>query len=378
MSFYQYKDDNVSSDSNTDSDSEPENKFSEYTEDFLLVANSKDRNYRNGEKTFKYNILFGTNFNQNSLDNGNNNAFFTRNYENIKSLSVDTVLLPNLYIDLDELHGVKKKDSSFSSRLRKVSDLDYVTMNLSGYQANVDGTNKVISQSSNVLIVDDTKDRVNNSGDPNNAQSDDIAVGQGKNIILGTSKQLLYMRNAGDFQKVFVNPISSLNNIQVSFFEPSGKPLVLMNDFLKISNVKVDNDVENDITKIILTTSTYFSPEEYSIGDTIIIRNAVLTEQNYTNPELEAFLNRDKGHSITYISGLSGSSIEMYNQIHIPLDFKINITDGSLTSNTFGLNISNPKDMSSNSSILSLNNQNTIFFKIGLLNRKANFTSELI
>ena len=57
MSFYQYKDDNVSSDSNTDSDSEPENKFSEYIEDFLLVANSKDRNYRNGEKTFNYNIL---------------------------------------------------------------------------------------------------------------------------------------------------------------------------------------------------------------------------------------------------------------------------------------------------------------------------------
>ena len=81
-------------------------------------------------------------------------------------------------------------------------------MNLSGYQANVDGTNKVISQSSNVLIVDDTKDRVNNSGDPNNAQSDDIAVGQGKNIILGTSKQLLYMRNAGDYQKVFVGLLS--------------------------------------------------------------------------------------------------------------------------------------------------------------------------
>ena len=38
-------------------------------------------------------------------------------------------------------------------------------MNVSGYQSNVDGTNKVISQSSNVLIVDDTKDRVNNSGD---------------------------------------------------------------------------------------------------------------------------------------------------------------------------------------------------------------------
>ena len=68
-------------DSNSDSESENENKYTEYTDDYLLVANSKDRNYKNGEKTFSYNILFGTNFNQNSVDNGNNNAFFTRNYE---------------------------------------------------------------------------------------------------------------------------------------------------------------------------------------------------------------------------------------------------------------------------------------------------------
>ena len=37
----------------------------------------------------------------------------------------------------------------------------------------------------------------------NNAQSDDLVTGQGKNIILGTTKELLYMRNAGDFQNDF-------------------------------------------------------------------------------------------------------------------------------------------------------------------------------
>ena len=60
MSFYQYNDDNISSDSNTDSESDAENKYTEYNEEFLLISNSKDRNYRNGEKTFNYNILFGT------------------------------------------------------------------------------------------------------------------------------------------------------------------------------------------------------------------------------------------------------------------------------------------------------------------------------
>ena len=208
MSFYQYKDGNVSSDSNSDSESENENKYTEYTDDYLLVANSKDRNYKNGEKTFSYNILFGTNFNQNSVDNGNNNAFFTRNYENIKSICVEAVLLPNLYLDPHEVHGLKKNISGFASRLRKIRDLDYITMNVSGYQSNIDGTNKVISSASNVLIVDDSKDRVNNSGDTNNGQSESIAVGEGKNLVLGTDKSILYMRNITDWSKNFLNPVS--------------------------------------------------------------------------------------------------------------------------------------------------------------------------
>ena len=376
MSFYQYNDDNVSSDSNSDSESDVDNKYLEFTEDFLLIANSKDRNYRNGEKTFNYNILFGTNFNQNSIDNGNNNAFFTRNYDNIKTLAVEAVLLPNLYIDLDELHGVKKNIADFSSRLRKVRDLDYITMNVSGYQSNIDGTNKVISQSSNVLIVDDTKDRVNNSGDTNNAQSDDLVTGQGRNLVLGTTKDLLYMRNITDWNKRFLNTVSSLNNINVSFYEPSGKQLVLMNDHLNISTVKVDSDTAIYVTKITLTTSKYFSPEEYSVGDNIIIRNASITGGGST--ELEAFLNRGGGHNIVSISGSSPSNIEMYNQINIAVDYKVNTSDGSLTTNIYGLDSSNPKSLSSDTVLLSLNNQNTIFFKISLLNRRATFTSELI
>ena len=75
MSFYQYRDGNVSSDSSdesSDNDSIPESKFKEYHEEYLLVSNSKDRNYKNGEETFSYNILFGTNFSQNNVDDGKN------------------------------------------------------------------------------------------------------------------------------------------------------------------------------------------------------------------------------------------------------------------------------------------------------------------
>ena len=371
MSFYQYTDGNISTDTSDDSDSDNENKYTEYTEEHLLVANSKDRNYKNGEKTFSYNILFGTNFNQNSVDNGNNSAFFTRNYDNIKSINVETVLLPNLYLNLHELHGLKKNIASFSVRLRRISDLDYIVMNISGYQSNIDGTNKAVSSSSNVLVVDDSKERVNNTGDTNNGQSDNLIVGHGKNLILGTNKSLLYMKNITDINKQFINPISSLNNMNVSFFDPSGKQLTLMNDYMVIDTVRVDTDSEY----IILTMTKYFSPEEYSIGDTIIIRNTAVS--GGTNTELENFLNRDSGHNIFELGSSSVSSIEMFKEIHIPIDYTVNTNDGSLSNKIYGLTTS-ATQLSTNSVALNLNNQNSIFFKVTSLYRRANFASELI
>ena len=77
---------------------------------------------------------------------------------------MEAVLLPNLYIDLDELHGVKKNIAEFSSRLRKVRDLDYITMNVSGYQSNIDGTNKMdLTPFENIQarIIDDLEDDQN-------------------------------------------------------------------------------------------------------------------------------------------------------------------------------------------------------------------------
>ena len=217
MSFYQYKDDNVSSDDidssdSSDSDSDTSGitnvnntemhasapmipKFTEYTEDYFLVSNSKDRNYKNSESTFNYNLVFGTNSNVNSSDNGTENAYFSRNYNNIQSITVEGVLLPNLYLDVEELHGLKLDIANFGVRLKKIRDLDYVTMNIEGYESNVDGTNKVISSASNVLIVDDTKERVNNSGTTSNQLAESIVVGEGKNVVIGTNKSLLYMKN---------------------------------------------------------------------------------------------------------------------------------------------------------------------------------------
>jgi len=372
MSFYQYKDGNVSS-SDSDSDSslsESEQsekpKYMEYNEEYLLVSNSKDRNYQNGETTFNYNLVFGANSNINVSDNGTENAFFTKNYNNIKSISVESVLIPNLYLNVDELHALKLRITDFGVRLKKIQDLDYIVMTINGYESNLDGTNKTVSSASNILVIDDIKDRVNNSGTTSNELAESIVVGEGKNLVIGTSKSLLYMKNITDCSKKFVTPMGSLNNIKVSFFEPCGKQILLQNDYLVISSIKSHSD-----GYIILTTDKYFSPEEYSLGDTVILRNISVNTSGYSS--IETFLNRNQGHNIF---NLGGAVNEMYNEIHIAGNYSVNLTSGAISNNVFSLPTVNVSLSSGN--LLNLTNQNTIFFKITTVNRRANFTSDLI
>ena len=374
MSFYQYKDGNVStSDSDSDSDSDLSGsdkserpKYIEYNEEFLLVSNSKDRNYQNGETTFNYNLVFGANSSINASDNGTENAFFNRNYNNIKSISVESVLIPNLYLDIEELHALKLRITDFGVRLKKIQDLDYIVMTINGYESNLDGTNRAVSSASNILVVDDIKERVNNSGTTSNQLAESIVVGEGKNIIIGASKSLLYMKNITDCSKKFVTPMGSLNNIKVSFFEPSGKQILLQNDYLSISFIKSHTD-----GYIILTTEKYFSPEEYSLGDTVILRNVIVNTTGYSS--IETFLNRNEGHNIF---NLGGAVNEMYNEIHIAGDYSVNLTSGAISNNVYSLPTSNVTLTSGN--LLYLTNQNTIFFKVTTVNRRANFTSDLI
>ena len=66
----------------------------------------------------------------------------------------------------------------------------------------------------------------------------------------------------------------------------------------------------------------------------------------------------------------------MYNEIHIASKYSVNLSSGNISKNTFGLSTS--ATPFSAGTVISLNNQNTIFFKFTCLKRRANFTSDLI
>ena len=64
------------------------------------------------------------------------------------------------------------------------------------------------------------------------------------------------------------------------------------------------------------------------------------------------------------------------NKIHIAGNYSVNLTSGAISNNVYSLPTSNVTLTSGN--LLNLTNQNTIFFKITTVNRRANFTSDLI
>ena len=89
---------------------------------------------------------------------------------------------------------------------------------------------------------------------------------------------------------------------------------------------------------ISLNTKKYFSPEEYQVGDNILINNIKFDNSDYLQQnviskyDLENFIKQDKGHIIVGLNesleSTSNSSCKMFNQIQIPMNYTINLDNG--------------------------------------------------
>lgn len=89
---------------------------------------------------------------------------------------------------------------------------------------------------------------------------------------------------------------------------------------------------------ISLNTKKYFSPEEYQVGDNILINNIKLDNSDYLQKniiskyDLENFIKQDKGHTIVGLNesleSTSNSTCKMFNQIQIPMNYTINLDNG--------------------------------------------------
>jgi hypothetical protein len=367
-SFYKYNADMIS-DSDTDASGgdADDTKINVTNEYFLLISNSKDRNYTNGQDTFKYYTDFSDS-----------------HYKNIVSISVLGVLMPNLYIDLNELHGLyddsiitsSNSANSKNIRLKKIVDLNYIHLTVSNLDGNMTGSNNEITKSSCVLISESNKVLSNNSGYYDTSSTNAIEIGNiGNNVLANTNTDTIYFKNIVPLEKKYSTPIGSLNNISFSFTDPLGKPLSLMNDYLTISSISADG---NPVTNFKLVTTEYFSPEEYKIGDTIIIKDTVLdTHATVNNGNLHRFINRLEGHSIVGLSGVNADT-KLYNTINIPFEYSLNKTTGVSSKIDYNITSSITLTPSTAGTLINTSIQNTVFLQIGMHRNETKFLASRI
>ena len=405
----------------------------------ILIINSKDRDWKGTSsnigttpETFNYLVKFAPSGNEDTFVGQSSLAHFLINFKDISSVEFTSILIPNFYLDLEEFHCLydshqniinsssNSSENSRNIRLRKLSDLPYICLIIDEIGNTVHGTNEIINKSTAILVVDDSSDLSDNSGEYTCSTNTEYEISNnGKNLIADTKNKMLKFKNITENKKIYYpNLKGKFNILNIKLTDPDGNNLKLLDDYLNIesvgmadidtegkiidlinnsvtvsnafdpsqSNVSVSlsnlsfangtlptvsistsadgltvtakitggsNFLENDyiiITDpgstsntatffiksvtgnvITLNTKSYFSSEEYKIGNKIVINNLVIENIDYYDNNylekgtLENFLNRQNGH---YIIGLgeshksnNSSRSKMFNQIQIPFEY---------------------------------------------------------
>jgi len=295
-----------------------------------LIIYSLDRNWwGTQEKTFNYNLQF---------DNTTSNLSTLNQFRNIKSIYIDTVIMPNFYNNLLDLHGafstdlIKLTDTEIQTNsnvinFERLSDLPFISIKMNETNNNY-GTNNSLNESSAILIVDSIKPLTNNNsgsltyatGEPSKIYS----VGNyGNNLIPGNNINSLILKNISK-KKIYNPNKSTLSELNIAFHKPNGEEINLINNILSLKSVQYETTTKS----LLITMNEYFSPEEYRIGDKILIKD--LNKTDFTNMNLKRFLEREPGHTIVKHNGLVG---KMYNRIDIPIDYQLNESTGVISIN---------------------------------------------
>lgn len=368
--MYRYNNDNVSSDSNSDTDSDDdlervgvnvnlpiemkEDSLNFFIEHFMISSDSKDRKLDTSNTTFNYKI-----------------ERLNCIHKNINSISVLGVIVPNIYLDTVSLHGLvgdniissNIKGSGLTStyiRPQRLSDLKYITLKVNNFDSSMDGSNTQFFKSTITLVLDGANPINNNSGFYHYHEDDDRVYeisNIGKHSIAESPRENLVFKPIDSFTKEFDTPLASLFSMSYSFFDPMGNPLKLMSDKLTIKNIQVNAN------KFRITTNEYFSPEEYSVGDSLkfsdILVNVSLPtvrEQNL----IDFLLSDTKVHTILGFG--SANSYNLYNSIDIGFKYSFNKTTGVIDYEEF--NLTGQTLTFSNGNILNKTLQNNVIIDI--------------
>lgn len=253
----------------------------------VIFFNTKDINYLAGDNTYNFSIHFSP---------GNNElSSINRTFKNITSISFIDFVIRDTYVDLSKVNYLYNKGIltlSNNIRLERLSDLPYLILEITDINNINYGTNNSINKSSFILKYDDDKDIRNNSGTfITYSESDNLQYKNTNNSLLPetNNKMLCYKCFSETPMSYIPNPKGTLKNMKICIKTPQGKIIQKMNNHLTITSIIKDGSL------LKITFSEYFSPEEYSLGDRVILKNVSITGSLQRKSDLETYLNDSSG-----------------------------------------------------------------------------------
>lgn len=182
-----------------------------------------------------------------------------------------------------------------------------------------------------------------NSGEYMKAEGSNDLVSFGNissSILADTNYNNLVFKTPEPFTLKFDTPIASLFELKFSVRDPFNNVLSLMNDYLSIHSITLNNGDE-----LRIRTNEYFSPEEYRLGNNLSFSDLVISSTN-TGVNKTGLINfltsAKKTHPIIGFTELGASnpvatSTKLFNTLVIGLEYSLNKTTGVITGNDFNI-----------------------------------------
>ena len=179
-------------------------------------------------------------------------------------------------------------------------------------------------------MPDDVKEQTNNnSGKYSNTSINSYEYNNiGKSIISDSKPSLIKFLNITPWKKLYYpNPKSTINLLNISFFDPDGNQLKLLDNYLDVHSICLTN-TENSGEIIELVSSTYTAESgsawQTSQSDVIVSISNITTNNDGTSPTVVISTSSD---GLTITATITGGSGFLESDA-------ITITDPGSTTNT--------------------------------------------
>lgn len=258
---------------------------------YFLAFNSGDRDWILDPQRYRYRVNM----------TGYEDSCLMRTYRNVRALQVTHVIIP---MEISQHH--QSSATNYVSTKRAFNyefslAHPYLLLMLDGVDSLCDGTNEPVRRSFCTLIYEQSYKSPNGRG-------------------------YIVLKPIAEEKKTYdLSPLSMLNIFNVMLAKPNGAMLNNSRDDYQV--YKVEYEPFNKLY-LKIVTDRYFDKNEFYAGDSIMIRNCALPDDDPSSSSFNAFINRREGHEIVEIGQPNDSGF--YRTFHILAPGTLDATLGKI------------------------------------------------